>query len=214
VNISEFTKRVMPDVQGCPQVMAEQAVLDTLSDFCAQTWVLTRGLGVTISTVDSTLNDQTNIDLGDAVPSGFRPVGIKLFSIDGVEWPIDRMYVVNHVDVIASELAKKFYYFENNQSLVVFPVAVGSAYIEVAIAPNPDATTIDDHIYNFWIDPVVCGAKSRLLRMPGKTWTNGEGALIFDRVYSRGVVQARRQANKSFTKTSLSVTPRSDQVWF
>jgi hypothetical protein len=195
-------------------VIAEQAATDTLSHFCAQSWILTRGLGATVSKINTALNSQASIDIGEAVDTGFRPVGIKRLSILGSDWELERMKVVNHVESILAETQKKYYFFDDNQTLILFPMAFSDLYIEVAIAPLPSASGIDEHLYDFWLDPIVSGIKARLFRMPGKQWTDLPMALASQHEYDKGLVNARRQLLKSFSRnTSPSVTPRSNQLW-
>ena len=213
MNISEFTKRVLPDVPGCPFVMAQEATLDSISQFCAQTWILIRGMGADVSVVDAGLNNQSSISMSAIVETGFRPVGIKRFVLNKIDYPLERVRVVNHVDSLTQETDFKYYYFEDNQTMVVFPMTIGSVYMEVAVAPLPSATDIDDHLYNYWLDHIVSGAKMRLFRMPGKTWSDPAAANLMFQEYSRGIVSARRQLQKSFTKQSGTVNPRSDDIW-
>lgn len=216
INVSEFTKRLMPDLPGCPEVLAQTTILDVISQFCARTWVVSRGMGMDIATadIDSEFLKMADIDIGDVVPKNWRPVGINGFTYNGVPYELRQVEIVTHVDTISSETRKKFYYFPDYQTISMYPFAnSGTAYLEVAIAPLSTATQVDDKLYDYWLDPILAGAKARLFRMPNKPWTDLKTVVLLEREFKRGIVDGVRQLRKSGTSQTVAVQPRSDTTW-
>jgi len=213
--ISEFTAHVLPDVQGCPVMLVERAILETIQDFCRNTWFLSRGLQLTVSSVRTTMNNAAVLDLNaiEDDAEDFIIIGISKFILDGVSWPLEKRKVLNHSADISAELRKKFYYFSDHWELTVFPMKTGTVYIEVAISPTLSATAVDDEVYTYWLDHIKNGAKARLLLMPGKQWTDLMAGEAAQRAYRKGMAEAKRHLKKSFTSAPVIVTPRSDEVW-
>ena len=90
----------------------------------------------------------------------------------------------------------------------------GTVYLEIPITPLSTAVYFEPVLFDTWIDPIVSGAKYRLLRMPQKNWTDPGEAERMRREYMRGAVMARRLMRKKHANTPLDVTPRSDKLWF
>jgi len=212
ISISEFVKRVLPDVLGCPTPMVENAIRDSITKFCTKTWILSKGMvqSVVQSDIDTSLNNSIEIDLGELVASTRKPVGISGFLVNSVAWELEKREVVNHADHVASESTKKFYYFPDYQTALVYPItAACDIYLDVAVAPLGSATTFEDILFDDWLDPILAGARERLFKMPGKTWTNFELVPENQREFRRGVVSARNKVGKNATNQSSMVYPRS-----
>lgn len=214
IHINEFTKRVAPDVLGCPTKMIWDATLDSISRFCADTWVMQRGFETNIASVDAAINNEAAVELTEYIGDDQRPIGIQYLEVNGVAYPVAKLHVVTNVTSVRSEITKKFYYFEDNATLKLFPMSIGTIYLEIPITPLSSAAYFEPVLFDSWLDPIIAGAKYRLLRMPKKDWTNPAEAEMMNREYKRGVVMARRLVRKEYSNTPLDVTPRSDKLWF
>jgi hypothetical protein len=213
VSISDFVKRAFPDVPGCPYLVVQEAALDAIAQFCSETWLLRRAMATTVASINSGFNNQATISITSIVGTTFRPVGVSSLFIRNTPWELEELKVVSHIPRIAAVKDKKFYFFSDNQTLELFPMSLAPVDLTISITPLSTAIEVDDVLYDNWVESIVNGIKYRLFKMPKKTWTDLNSAAIALKEYNRGVVAARRQVHKSFTKQDLSVQPRSGVVW-
>jgi hypothetical protein len=80
--------------------------------------------------------------------------------------------------------------------------------LQVALAPTLTATGVEQAFFEQWKDGLIDGALSRLMEMPGKTWTDVKGAATRQARYIAEMAQARAQANKGHIRRDLTVQMR------
>ena len=217
IAITDFVDRVSPDILGAPNKLITECIRDVIIRFCAETWVLQRGFGATVSSINTALNNAATISLtGITDLEEVKPIGVISLLINDYEYQMKMLKVVNHIDTIADNTTIKYFYFDDSSSydIIICPMTIGDIINAVfAVTPTLDATYVDTILYDTWLEALVAGSKAKLLLMPKKSWTDPQLANLYMKEYRTGVNNARRQSRKEFTKARTSVNPRSDEVW-
>lgn len=89
-------------------------------------------------------------------------------------------------------------------------VTLGNAFsLIVALKPTRTSTGIDTTIYEEHLDTLACGAKARLMEVPGKPWTNVMLSQYHRGKFEAGVLSAMNRVATGYGRASLRVKPRS-----
>lgn len=84
----------------------------------------------------------------------------------------------------------------------IIPIAtddhLASLQVRVILAPNDAATTIPDFLYTEFQDDLVNGTLARLMKIPGKDWTNLRSAAAYAAAFEGGIQKAMSRANAEY----------------
>ena len=209
-NISEFSKRVQPEVMGCPRVMVDRAVIDAAIMFCEDTLVLERAFehDVVIADVDTADNNAVTVDISDYSITE-KPLSIVEFRIDGGKWEVSHLELQNDLDDI-SEIAiidTKFFSFPSDTDIKFLDIEARDQrfFIKLAVCPLITMATIDDFVFRRWHSAIEAYAKYLLMKMPEKEWTNYELARFNLSIYNDGMARAKIVKDRGFVKGSQRV---------
>lgn len=188
IELSKFYPRLIPSVVGCPEPLAQQALLDSAISFCDQSLAVTANLDpitipVGINAVELEPPTDTTVaqilyvwydkNLLNAVPFGqftgiYRPNGS----------PVD--YTIEYIDEVVN--------------LMVYPAPEkqikNGCVVRCALRPTRDATKVHDILYQRYAEGIVAGAQAVLCAMPDQPWTD------YARAMQMGVL-ARAKANQA-----------------
>lgn len=78
-------------------------------------------------------------------------------------------------------------------------LSVGGLDVFAALSPLATATTVEDFLFNDFVEPVMYGALYRLMDMPGKDWYNPQGSDVHRRRFFNGLDKAKKMANEGLT---------------
>lgn len=210
--IADFKPFVNPDVPGVDKITLERSIRFAVDEFLEKTWMLQRAFSFTVDTedIEDSMYDSIVIST-KSFYSYHRPFAIKEFRVNGEIWDLKHLDIVNdtsYIEEIKEDGYKVFNIF-NTYSIRLAPFSVADElYIKCAYKPLVDWTYIDEIIYNDWMEAISAGAKSRLLDIPGKPWTNHPASNRWERIFRSKMSDAKRQINKQFTGMSKSVYPR------
>jgi hypothetical protein len=195
--------------------LASQAINSSLIDFCQQTM-----LYQSLDTQDVTATKQ---EYRVALPPNS-----KLIKILGVwhisDWlpPVSveavrsgvalRGAVVtstNTVSPLASTPRNYFQKSPTDTTLQLYPIPVDTIVkgllVRAAFRPTRTATTVDDEIFNEWVEVIAAGALQRLFAMPAQPFYNAKAAADYARVFSDGCRAAEIKARMGAAATSSFV---------
>jgi hypothetical protein len=208
--IESFVNRTLPDVFGCPLPIVEQAVFDSLRDWADKTWTIRSGFSVSVDALGDN-NDAATADLSAVVPTNHRIIALDNFMLNGGAMPLVlRELVAMQDENYLATAGFRYFDIPSATSFRVYPSVVGDIFDGQAICiPLEAADEVPDILYDEWVEPIVAGAKARLLSMPQKGWSNPEYATELRRAVRRGMLAANRKYNKSRTRGALRVQPRS-----
>jgi nucleoside diphosphate kinase len=214
--LSIFKKYIAPDVLPCPDPIVERELIGTIIDFYERTHVITKDFNVELDSddIDSDYQDSIDIDLNEYF-TNYRPVSVIRLNVDGRDYTPKYKEILNDLDAWESSVREedvKFFFFLTNSSMRVYDMETSDSnlYIRMAIKPTRDITEVEDEsIYEDHLETIVAGVKARVLRMPGKPWTNQTAARQADIDWRRGTSKARLRFDKGYTNNPQTVNPQS-----
>jgi hypothetical protein len=208
--LDTFMSRLMPWVAGCPDPLARQALVDSAIEFCEET-------GITQLTVDpqSAVAGQGTYDM--SVPSDHAVVvtkkvwyGTRLLE-PAATTEIDTVlaYVATAGTTTPMTGAPSVYYEITPGVVGLYPVPDTSAdnmiSARVATKPTRSATSLDDILFNDWVEAIVAGARKRLHAMPAQFYSDDGKAMEQERVFRYYINRAKGISTRGRVQGSISV---------
>lgn len=209
-NISSFRKEIAPTVIGCPGFLIDRAVVKTIIRFCRKTNRLQEGFEHTVlsTDVDTADNDSVEVDLSTYLTSQV-PVRMVKFAVDGFKYDTLEMKLSTDVTNLSSILdpSKRYFTFTDSTHIKLFPFTAVDMkfFIRLSVQPVRTITTIDDFIYDEFLEAIEEGAKWLLLKDPGKVWTNKDDARKSKREFLRACEKAAIDVNRSQSQANMVV---------
>lgn len=204
----DFLSRVIPDVAGCPEPVAIQAIKDAVIEFCSKSSAYQQDLDA-ISLIANT----SEYDL-DA-PTGYRVSRLmKVWRGDTELHPAspDMIRVPDAYKRSEGSAPPRFYFQKTSLTISFLDVPKVSErsaiIIRAALCPTRDSTSVDDEIYELWAEEIAHGAKHRLMLVPGKTYSNPQSSAVEKGFFDAGVNKATLQASRGYVRSSSSVKLR------
>jgi hypothetical protein len=189
---SDLLPYLLPEVPGAPEALAKQAIMRAANDFCWETGVWNE-IQDPISVVDGV--NEYDLD----APSGAQIVTIKsiwMVNRELVPVTMERLQEVipNWQEAQGSDPA--YYNCATDYSTVrIYPIPMGANSAKMTIraiyTPNQFGSTLPQFLVDKFLDEILAGAKSRLMIMPGKSWTNPQLAMGNAIAFAEGVVRAK-----------------------
>ena len=202
---ADFHDWILPEVQGCPVAVVNHTLRDVLIDFYDQTGLLVYAqspISVVADTATYSLTPPANYEvsrieelmLGD----------LRLFPVSQVQ--LAQMYF--NWQTISGP--PQYYFCETTDSFRLVPVPAeapdDTIQPRVVLTPSRACSGIsEDWIYDGWVNVLAAGTLARLMRMPGKPWTDLQRAVIYQDQFRSGMTAARSQADRGQSGAVLSV---------
>lgn len=210
-----FLTRILPHVAGCPEITAQEALVDTAIEFCEKTLVLRQTL------------DQFSSEAGE-LEYELYPVNTQETVVCPVQvWfkttllePISADLVANvqafRTDTPGTTLlegAPRQYFWTAERTLGLYPVPDtdedGTVTVRAAMRPKRDATALNTVLYDDWIEAMAAGTLARLHSMKDQPWASSDRAVIQRRYFRECLQRARVEGSSGRVRGSLSVRMRS-----
>lgn len=210
----EFFSYVLPDVAGCPEITAIQAIRDATINFCEKSLIHQADhdpVSVIAKIADYDLDTPilgTRItkvmkawykgqELIPAAPDQVRDPSVYNQRIGGYQTQYS---------------TPKFFLQKVPEAFSLLPIPDQSLAqaitMRVALVPLRSSTTCADFLFEQWAETIAAGAVSKLQLSAGKPYSNPAAAAIHQAVFNAGVNAARQKANRGYTRASLSVQLR------
>ncbi len=211
--LSDFAPYVLPYVVGCPEPLMEQHVRDTCIDFCSRTSIIQLAL----DPIDA-LQGQIECDLD--TPNGTithlileawyegRPLGqFKSGDTSSTAEAFNLLFA--GADVYGGTPKSVQLTPTNTFMFDVAPFAdsIAGVTMKVALKPTRTTTTVDDLLFNDYADTIGQGTVSRLMRLPGQTFSSRDWT-AYESMYQVARTNARIRASKSFGRAGMFMRPR------
>lgn len=205
----EFLPEVLPFVKDVPEIVAIQAIRNAAIEFCEET----RYLQVDNDPVSLQAN-VSDYDL-DA-DTGYRV-------IDVVEaWIGDQFLVPKSVEELTkiyrgtdwrSMQGNPYYYFRSRMgTMTLVPQPASSStttqsYLKcrVAIAPSRSSTTVDDDIYERFLEIICAGARARLYETANQPYYDPQAAMLYRKKFNDEIADVRTRVNKGLSRASVQI---------
>ena len=208
MNVSDIVPFVAPEVPGCPEVLIKQAIVQTAIEFCAETlaWQEIQDPIIMI--------DKAN-ELDVEVPRDARIVTVKdIWASNRRLRPVTMEQLFERIpNWQTAESSEPAYYNASAdwQTIKIFPSPLDAKRakitMRVAYAPTLTATALPDEIVTKHLDGLTGGAKSRLMLMPGRSWTNTQLAGVYRVQFNDQMLKAKIDILHDRVQGSVSVRP-------
>lgn len=163
----QFLRDVLPDVTGCPEPVAEHAIMRAAQEFCMGS----RAWRVWLDPV-TTRENVTEYDI-ELEPSTIL-ARLENATLDG-----------RIIDVLAQEDLRPDWktnsnglstcvFTQDGQTVTLLPAQTAgmSLLIEASLQPTDDAQGVPDFIHQQYAEIIAMGAKARLMRQANKPYTD------------------------------------------
>lgn len=212
-SLSLFMSRILPHVIGCPDVVAQEALLDTAIEFCEKTLVVRQTLDP-LDTEAGALEYELSGPLNEVVI-----LPLQVWHKGTLLQPVAADLVENvqafSSDALGTDTMKGTptqYVWLSPSTLGLFPIPdtseLAAINVRAALKPTRTATQLEDVLYTDWMDVLVAGTLARLHATKDQPWSSADRSLMRAREFRTGVQRARMEGSVGRVRASLSVRPR------
>lgn len=213
--LDQFLTRVMPHVIGCPDVTAQQALLDTAIEFCEKTLILRQTLDpfdTEANTLEYELLSISNQELVTyPVQVWFKGTLLQPASADMIAAVQAYRTDTPGINLVTGDPTQ--YFWTAQRTLGLYPVPstseTGVLTARVAVRPTRSATSLNDILYEDWVEALAAGTLARLHMTKDQPWASADRALIQHRYFKECIQRARAEAMGGRVRGSTSVRMRS-----
>jgi hypothetical protein len=198
--------KVRIEAPGAPDILVEDVVADSMKDFFRESEVWRYSVP---SLLDWT-QAQTfpTLTPGSEIPAGTRMKRLDELKYGKNEGRIVPFYTRQDMDCVFPIWETKtgsaplaWTNDPTSDSPRIIPIATadvtGSLFLRVILVPTT-LTDIPDFFYDEFHDVWRWGALARLLKMPGRDWTNLQLAAYYRALYDDEIVRAKSRAQAEF----------------
>jgi hypothetical protein len=213
VNYEAFFSNVMPEVPGCPEITAFNAIQNAAIEFCEKSLILQRDhdpITVVAGIVDYDLEPPTGYLVVKVMRAWLEGNELTALAPDMVRGPevYNRLY-----SSYAAQPTTPTAFLQKDVRTVSLWGLPDKKYnngltMRVALKPTRAAETIEDEIYEDYYEAIANGALVRLLNSQGKPYSSRDGAAVADRQFRQAINVARQRATHGNVRSSLSVQMR------
>lgn len=200
VALSEFAKYVRPDVPECPDILINDAILRAGIEFCKRTKIVKEEITIT------TVANQAKYEL--AVTDGMEPeeiLEVKRPDADNLvpanfhdfkQWHLDR------------DTGQPNWYYLDDIELVLGMIPDGEEdlVVSVKLRPTDTATALPDELARRYKEKIAHGAKSILMMMAKKPWTDLQMAAFNEAKFQEAIDKAITRYSKGGAGKRLRTT--------
>lgn len=210
----EFFPYVLPEVAGCPEITAIQAIRDSVINFCEQSLIHQTDhdpVSVVARIADYDLDSPVNNHrITKVMKAWYKGVELLPAAPDQVRDP--SVYNQRIGGYQTDYSTPKYFIQKDSSTFSLLPIpdqSLSSAItMRVALVPLRTSTTCEDFLFEQWVEPIAAGAVSKLQLSAGKPYSNPAAAAIHQATFIRGLNAARQKANRGYTRSNLSVQLR------
>jgi hypothetical protein len=197
-SISSFSDRITRIVPSCITSFIDDAVVDTIIDFCKKT----EFFRITVDNPEYTegVNDYQNdeVRIGISIDGSKRPYSLLALAVGSEKYSKAEgslVYLRTHGDIANRDQLwdsdKKYYNFPDQSHVAIFPVETSEMAetptyfnLDIVMIPVDGITEIDEEIYENHRDVIEAGAIARLLMQPSKPWSDLQAAAMYSRAFA------------------------------
>jgi hypothetical protein len=207
VSYEVFLPEVMPYVQDVPEIVAVQAIRNSCIQFCEETHYLQEELDAITG-----IKDIGEYEL-DANDSNYKVVEIMQayygdqLLIPKAQEELNQIYrTSNWADLSGNP----YYYFRPRAGvvrLVTKPIVTEANKLKVraAIAPKRASTTIDEEIYERFLEYIAHGARARLYNTPNQPYYDPKTAMDYTKRFNDNMAEVRTRVYKGLTRAAARI---------
>jgi hypothetical protein len=205
----DFLPYVLPDVPGCAEIVAIQAIRNTAIDFCEKTMVVETDLdpvSLVVGVTDYDLEPPAAHLVTKIVRLFYRNRELKPVARDDIN--VASFYNPDAIDKEQPGQPQRWTQ-KDTKTITVWPEPkeseAGALTIRAALKPTRASTSCDDILFEDYAEYIAAGAKARLMLVPNKAYTNPNLVVTQNQLYMQGVNMARQRAARGHTRANMRV---------
>lgn len=210
----DFLPQVLPEVPGCPEISAINAIRKAAIDFCEQSLIHVVDhdpVTVIAGTADYDLESPiSNTRVTKIMRAWFKRNELAPVHPDEIGDPT--LYNQNIGGVTVTRGDPKLYTQKDADTFSLFPIPAitepQSVTLRVALVPTRKSTTCETFLFEDWLDEIAAGAAALLQETPGKSFFNPPKAAFNRKAFVAGINAAKQQATRGYVRSSLRVQMR------
>lgn len=209
ITYATYVPDAMPYAYGCPAPVMIDALRNSAISFffrsqAYRVWVTAFDLTINITTYSPTPPTQTEVTAINALYCSGVPVDEKtheeFFALD-TQWPSK-----------TGTTAQYFTSLNDPTAFNIIPIpqatVTGAFTAQIAVIPTLTSTGVEQVFFEQWKTGIIDGALARVLRMPGREWTNLAESEKRHQWYESARDVATAQTNKGNQRRDLHVQMR------
>jgi hypothetical protein len=207
IPLSAFFPRLLPSVIGCPEPLAQQALLDSAIEFCERSLAVTTTLdAVTLAAGEASFEVETqrNTTIAQVLNLWF----------DGRQ--IDPSPYSEATEIASTNGEPRYFYGQDideifNITLMPAPdrTVQGGVIVRAALKPTRTATTVHNILFERHAQAIVDGALAILMAIPDQSFSNDQKAMVMGSSARAKANAARTDALYGRVQSSMSVKMRA-----
>lgn len=205
IKFEDMLNDVMPDVPGCSEDMAINALRNACIELLTKSWIYTQP-----SDPQQTVIGQAEYDLDTY--TGYRNIGIVSAYFDDFALQPAGVTMLNRSNLRwQDDKAKPTHYFSNDYTtirLYKIPDSVGTLNVSIALTLAKNASGVENFIYDLYSEQIASGAKARLMLIPGKSYTEPNASREYRAQFAAAITDAKWRAHKSLTTAQIQAVPQ------
>lgn len=183
--LSAFAKYVRPEVAGCPEIEILDAILRAGIQFCKESRAVKQPSSIT--TVAGTS------EYAITLPTGLIPeeiLSVKRGQFDDLEASSFHSFQNKNLHSISG--APGYFYMNESDKLVLGAIPNSAETLDVwlRVRPIEDATVLPDLLFSRYRYEIAHGAKSILMLMKDKPWTDIQQAGIYQTLFNDAIAES------------------------
>lgn len=207
VSYEVFLPEVMPYVHDVAEIVAVQAIRNACIEFCEETHYLQEDLdpmaGIknqALYSLDATDNNYKVVEIMQAY------YGDQLL-IPKSQEQLNQIYRTSNWATLSGN---PYYYFRTRASevcLVTKPLTTeaNKLKIKAAIAPSRASSTVDDELFERFLETISHGARARLYNTPNQPYYDPRTALEYTKRFNDDMAEVRTRVYKGLTRTAVNI---------
>jgi len=207
VSYEVFLPEVLPYVHDVPEVVAVQAIRNACIEFCEETHYLQENLDPITGLLNIGLYDL------DANDSNYKVVEImQAYYGDQLLIPksqeqLNQIYRTSNWETLSGN---PYYYFRTRAGeirLVTKPILTEANKLNVkaAIAPKRASTTVDEELFERFLEYISYGARARLYNTPNQPYYDPKTSMEYTKRFYDAIGEVRTRVYKGLTRTAVNI---------
>lgn len=185
VKPEKLINEISREFSVCPKPVIKDKFAKAVKDLCKDCNALSLEFTAFVSNTEFSDNSSVCIDLSDILQDKFRISGVG--RVKTLDWE-DIPSKINTILPINRDLYPGFYFqlFSENRKVRLMPVCGDNFKMQMVVYlfPEDPVGSIPEILLNDFQDAITFKTKADLFEVPGRSWSNPEASLYYQRKYS------------------------------
>lgn len=189
--LSKWLPQVLPQLQDCPAISAERAILMAAIQFCQRTNVVQFDDYFNCNSTEHSYHLDT---LPGTTVQRIERIAFDGVTLDAVKMrDLDRDYPAWRESAVSG--VPQGYAQVEPDNIILLPIKAGRVDFRVSLTPLPTASTLPDVLATHFFYGIAAGAVAQLKSMAGNSWYDPAGVAFQQQQFEAAVTEGMRFVN-------------------